>query len=565
MSVFIFPRDLEASELENSYDFISETVDYSYIIMNEVMPDPEGSDTDYEWIELYNLYEEEIDLASCTIDSKSFPVDTVIDGESYLLLAKDLLDSDGDGQSFEQHWGDDSGEWGDHETEDYKAVQVPISMKNSHDSIIFECVDYEDLFSWEISESGVAFSRDTQGEWTSEYDVTPGSENKEKPVVNYNHNIIISEVYPSPHEDECEWIELFNYDSDPIDLTDWILADNTKKQTFEEIRILSGKHLVLKEEHLNLTLNNSGEKIKLIDPNGDTVDVFDYISTPSGISNIHKFTDKNYTRKIYQSRLSTEGTRNKFIDISNVFYGFNMISINKLRSMDLGDEYYIEGCVTVKINMLGAKLFYIDDNTAGIQIYLSDEDMISNLTIGTKLKVLGDLKETYGELRLYVKDKYHISKIKGTIAVNPLLVKTGQISEQFEGRVVSVAGKIVETSGKTFYVDDGSGSVKVMIKSSTSIETPSKKKGQYAAVVGIVSQYGDDSYRVLPVNKQDIVISNEPIANGAVLALTGEKINKLVLFGFILFVLFVQRENCLILHLHKVNCNVRTVLDSGNI
>ncbi|MBU0975780.1 MAG: lamin tail domain-containing protein [Patescibacteria group bacterium] len=534
--ILVLPSPLEASELYIYPLFELEEIDYSYVRLNEIMPDPDGSDTDYEWIELYNNFEEEIDLSGCELDFKSIPSGTIIEGKSYLLIAKDLLDSDGDRQSFEQYWGDDSAEWGDSELEDFAAISLSISMKNSDDSVMLDCFGTEETFEWEASKSGVSFSRLEDGTWTDEYRVTPGLVNEPVPVVVYNHSILITEIYPSPSEDEYEWIELYNYSDEKIDLLNWSLTDNTKKQQVDSETIIQPKkHLVLSGDDLRLTLNNSGEKIALFDPNGDKVDEFVFKSTTNAVSNIRKFSGGKYLQKVVQTRSVTQGARNKFVDISDVFYGHKCLSIKSARNHVVGDTICIEGFITTEINKLGSKIFYIDDTTGGLQVYLSDESYWKSFKVGKRVRLLGELKETYGEHKLYVNDKNAVRALKDEGYRTPMLASTGKIGENLEGRLVSVTGIITQTSGRTFYIDDGSGELKILIKSSTSIDTPSKKKGQYAGIVGIVSQYGDDSYRVLPLESSDILISNEPVANGAVLAVTGE--NLLSVFAIIALVI----------------------------
>lgn len=539
--VYILAFDSVLEEaLQDDFTNDIEQVDYSYIIMNEVMPNPEGSDSDYEWLELYNDFDEEIDLSDCTIDLKDIPEGTSIGVESYLIAAKDLLDKDGDGQSFETRRGNGSGVWGDSEEENYSVIELNISMKNSDDSVSLVCSDYEDTFEWENAESGQSFSIDEDGEWTDEYLVTPGQANKPIPEIIYSHDILITEVYPSPYStnDENEWIELYNFGDEDIELEGWQIEDNSKKQVFEGSIIVKAKaYLVLELDDLSITLNNSGEILTLYDPNEDEVDSFEYEKTAKGISNIRKFTNGEYSIGVgvFQTKAVTKGLENIFVDPEDLFYGVEILNIRDARSYEIGEQVCVNGIITVEFGKLGSKIFYIQDKTGGIQIYLSKEDFWNDYKIGDEIQVLGELKETKGEARIYVKEENAIKSISFDNDISPNTTTTGDIGEGMEGVFVVITGEIVETSGKSFYIDDGSGRVKILIKSSTDIETPEKKKGQYAGIIGIVSQYGEDeegSYRVLPRYVSDIIISDEPLSYGEVLAVTGMDINWLRLSGF---------------------------------
>ena len=77
------------------------------------------------------------------------------------------------------------------------------------------------------------------------------------------------------------------------------------------------------------------------------------------------------------------------------------------------------------------------------------------------------------------------------------------MGEETEGWLVTIQGKVTETSGDTFYMDDGSGETRVYIKSSTKIDKPQMKKGAVVTVTGVVSETSS-GYRVLPRWQEDV-------------------------------------------------------------
>lgn len=69
------------------------------ILLSEIMPDPEGSDTDAEWIELYNASTENVDLGNWTLDDEEggsdpyvFSAGSVIEAQDFLVVYR--VDSD---------------------------------------------------------------------------------------------------------------------------------------------------------------------------------------------------------------------------------------------------------------------------------------------------------------------------------------------------------------------------------------------------------------------------------------------------------------------------------------
>lgn len=519
-------------------NFLSQQ-DYSDIRLNETMPNPDGSDTDYEWVEIYNSGNSAINLESCEIDNKVFNEDISIEGRGYLVIAKDLLDDDQDGQSFEERWGDGNGVWGDSEDENYQAVDMAISMKNSDDSIDLVCGEYVDIASWELADSGKSFSLGVDDIWHEDYIVTPGNENVEIPEVIYTHSIQMTEIYPSPDstDGENEWIEIYNYGEDSVDLQSWVIEDSSRTMVIKNsFLVKGGEYEVIENENLSLTLNNTGETITLLDPNEELVDIFEFGDTEKKISNIRVYKNGKYLSEIVQTQAITKGKRNEYIDPEDLFYEKDILGIREARKMGAGNTVCIEGVVSVEISKLSQKMLYIQDDKSGIAVYFSEEEIGSNLNVGDEIRIVGEIRESYGELRISISDRKAIMINSKKGKVIPLTEKTGSVTSAIEGKLTFISGEIVETSGKTFYINDGSGKAKVVIKTSTGIETPNKKKGQYAGVLGIVNRAQDGSYRLLPRYSNDIVISDAPIEYNEFLAVTGQKIHfYLILALLILF------------------------------
>ena len=84
--------------------------------------------------------------------------------------------------------------------------------------------------------------------------------------------MVINEFLPDPAGDNSqgEWIELFNEGDEPVDLGGWKLADKTSKFTIPKNTVISAKSfLVFYRPDTKLSINNDGEILSLIDPNGE--------------------------------------------------------------------------------------------------------------------------------------------------------------------------------------------------------------------------------------------------------------------------------------------------------
>ncbi len=79
---------------------------------------------------------------------------------------------------------------------------------------------------------------------------------------------------------------------------------------------------------------------------------------------------------------------------------------------------------------------------------------------------------------------------------------TGEAS-QHEGKFVELIGAVTQTSGNTFYLDDGSGEIKIYIQEKTNIDKPPMRKNDIFKIIGVVNLYRG-TYRVLPQQQDDI-------------------------------------------------------------
>lgn len=140
------------------------------LIITELLPNPVGSDTDSEWIELYNISDQELPLGGVTVhdtssSSYTFPAITVLASHTYLVLGRTVsniaLNNDADA----------------------------VILKDSQDREI-DKADYNDSAIEAVSYALV----DDQWHWSSQ--PTPGADNtipkNQAPVINYS---ISSEPY----------------------------------------------------------------------------------------------------------------------------------------------------------------------------------------------------------------------------------------------------------------------------------------------------------------------------------------------------------------------------------
>jgi len=108
--------------------------------------------------------------------------------------------------------------------------------------------------------------------------------------IEYPGGIFINEIMPSPEgaDAENEWIELYNSNSFEVDLGSWQIKDKVgaiKTYTCPtNTKIMSYGFLIVPRTKSNITLQNSGDELELLNPNQELVYSVDYPKATQGQS-----------------------------------------------------------------------------------------------------------------------------------------------------------------------------------------------------------------------------------------------------------------------------------------
>ena len=155
-----------------------------------------------------------------------------------------------------------------------------------------------------------------------------------------------------------------------------------------------------------------------------------------------------------------------------------------------------------------SKRFYVQDDHAGLAIYFNAGNL-PTLAEGDQVTVTGTMTTYKTERELQPASINAITKNGHSDPPVPLPIKTGQIGNAPQGRLVSFSGKVT-TAKNGFMVDDGSGAAHVFIYKTTGIsQTPAD--GQTAAVIGIAAIF-NGAAEVLPRHAGDLLLSGNAAA-----------------------------------------------------
>ncbi|WP_152622404.1 hypothetical protein [Archangium violaceum] len=187
-------------------------------------------------------------------------------------------------------------------------------------------------------------------------------------------------------------------------------------------------------------------------------------------------------------------------------------SIAAARAQPLGSTVTVVGVAT---SFTGA--FFPNDNGFAIQekkvgIYILDS-LDADVEVGQVVRVTGTLTNSFGQVLSVAPTSIEVLGEENVPPPHP--VKTAEVSEETEGRLVRIMGTIVSDIeddlpfGFKFAVDDGTGPTFVFVNAGTGIDVSGLEQGQRVVIQGFSAQFLDE-YEVDPVFPEDIRILPVP-------------------------------------------------------
>jgi hypothetical protein len=188
------------------------------------------------------------------------------------------------------------------------------------------------------------------------------------------------------------------------------------------------------------------------------------------------------------------------------------ISIAHARTLPLGSVVTVSGTATTPSGWLESssfdKGFGLQDHSAGIYVSTA---VNPNIVPRDKVRVTGQLQESFGLLVLVTADPTQI-KVGGTgPAIRPVRLATGTVGEASEGRLARVVATITQAPvsdlpyGYKFLVDDGSGEVTIFVSTQPGIDLSRLAVGKTVKITGFSGQF-DTHYEIIPRFPSDIAI-----------------------------------------------------------
>jgi len=299
--------------------FIWPKIIFAQIIINEIMYDLSGTDDKHEWVELRNNGFSPIDLTDYKFNDGDNATNHILNvppknnsrgsmilaAGGYALLAGDAAALIAD-------------------LPNYSGTIIDTVLSLSNTSATLKILDKDGVeistisYNKELGAAGNGRSLEWDGAALKESLVDDGTPGRANSVLNsssivsnaapsvspvaentatpspstvaqtfdYSQDILINEFLPAPNDSGKEWVELFNAGSTVINLAGWQIddADNsTSPQVIpENTTIYAGGFLVISFN--KSTLNNEGDKVRLLWPDDQVVHLVSYDQAKPGQS-----------------------------------------------------------------------------------------------------------------------------------------------------------------------------------------------------------------------------------------------------------------------------------------
>lgn len=320
--------------------------------------------------------------------------------------------------------------------------------------------------------------------------------------------LLLTQIYPNATGDDAteEFIAVTNVGAETVDLQGWSIADATGK-TFspdEPTPIEPGATLVLSRETTKIVLNNTSDTVTLSAQDGTLIDSISYDS--ARIGSILRLQGSDWVWSGNASGTKS-GNVSSFAEASDDKpHASGAVATVAAAPASRGSvsRTKVTGTVLVEPGVLGKQIFYVDDGDGGIQVYKNDSDF-PDLKEGDVVTVTGTVTESRGEERLKVGKADSITVVESTEPEAAETVAIADIGEADHGKLIRVAGIVLMRSGSRVMLEDHGAQIAVRVADGTGIDPTTFVRGDSVEVTGILVAAGV-TLTLLPRSPGDVTV-----------------------------------------------------------
>jgi len=519
------------------------------IVINEVLSDPTNTTEDKEFIEIWNKGDLEVDLSGFytdDIDNGTSPRliadGTKVEAGGYLVFyMKGILNNTGGDSArilkpdgtllMEVPFGNSHG----------KDVSYSRKVDGSYEWTTKNTPGEENVFDIVVPTPTPTSTPTSTPTATPTPTSSPTSTPSPSPTPDYSGAkfLIVNEALPDPagNDGENEFIEIKNTSSQAIDLADFYIDDadggSSPYKIPDGTTIEVNGYLVFYSRDTKISLNNTGDKARLLYPDKTLLTEMAFDKSPQ--------TDTSYARKTDESCAwttePTPGEENNFVDIDadssptptpkssatpspTTSAKLRAVSeenvpkvlaaktikrtqksgkaiaavtplkdavetkIEDLKQIPIGTRIKVRGTVSQNPGSFDQQLMYLAGS--GVGIYLA-QGIFPELAYGDTVVVTGVLAKPNKEFFIVVIKPEDINKDGGGVVLIPHQINMSKMTEENIGWLIKTEGKIVQKEKDSLILEDGGSQLETLLAKEVDF-----KVGERVTVTGIVSTSGDN-------------------------------------------------------------------------
>jgi len=431
------------------------------VVISEVLPNPEGTDMEGEWVEIKNVGEAKVNLLNWIVDDSEggskpyqFDSDIWIEAGEYFIL--DRVDSG-------------------------------LALNNSVDAVRLYN-NYEELMDeieYEKVVEGESYARGANNKlfWTTV--LTPGSEN----VISVAESKSITDIVRTVESD----------------------TENNKSSSKEEVVIETSLEKIKELD--------SGELVKVagvvaVEPGVLGTQYFYIVESPP-YNNVEQVPIDVGGQDLFENMEQPDRTGQDPLDneeqIPLDVGGQDPAENGEQIPSNVGEQAPQENAGQILKETAGQ---------AGIQVYNYNKDF-PVLKVGDYIEVIGELSVSSGEMRVKTKVAADMKVVEHREEPIAEALVCEKINEEIVGALITVTGEVLERKSSVVYLDDGSDEVIVYLKTSAGINPKSIEEGEILQVTGIVGRTSS-GIRIMPRSSDDIIKKDVESGNVGIGQVLGE-------------------------------------------
>ena len=316
----------------------------------------------------------------------------------------------------------------------------------------------------------------------------------------------LSEILPDPTGDDRqnEFIEIQNTGTSSVPLNGVVVRDASgKTYTFSDRQIDPGAFFALEREDSLIALNNAGDTVELISPSDKIIGSFTYEDSTTGHAHIQTengwqptthptLGEQNILQQPETEPADNDAETEQSTDTAESTASlFTPVTVSEAKRAADDEKVRVAGTVTVTPGIFGKQIFYLQDDTGGIQIYKHDA-AFGALSAGDGVDVKGIVRSSRGEKRVLVRGELGTTEENPNIT--PQSITPKGLDDSVIGELIKTEGTVMARNGNKITLQNHDTNLIVRLSDNDTIDPDIFERGSEVVVTGIYTATNDKRY-----------------------------------------------------------------------